>query len=85
MRGLDALATLLRATSQKLCVLVERLGPAADTPVETHLSEGFDLDVDDSLPWGRTLDLHTRVHLPMHLTQLRVLRDGAARAPVAGS
>lgn len=83
--GLDGLATLLRATSQKLCVLVERLGPEADTPVETHLSEGFDLDVDDSLPWGRTLDLHIRVHLPMHLTQLRVLRDGAARAPGAGS
>ncbi|SCG40545.1 hypothetical protein [Micromonospora inositola] len=83
--GLDGVGSLLRATSQKLCVLVERLGPAADTPVETHLREGFDLIVDQHLPWGRTLDLHTRVHLPMHLAQLRVLRDGPARAPVAGS
>ncbi|MEU4479386.1 hypothetical protein AB0F68_15180 [Micromonospora sp. NPDC023966] len=72
--GLDGLATLLRATSQKLCTLAERLGPAAETPVDTVLREGFDLDVDESLPWGRALDLHTRVHLPMHLAQLRALR-----------
>ncbi|MGK5443462.1 hypothetical protein ACSNN7_16820 [Micromonospora sp. URMC 105] len=72
--GLDGLATLLRATSQKLCALVDRLGPAADTPVDTHLREGFDLRVDDSLPWFRVLDLHTRVHLPKHLAQLRMLR-----------
>lgn len=83
--GLDGLATLLRATSQKVCTLADRLGPAADTPVDTVLREGADLNVDQSLPWGRTLDLHTRVHLPMHLTQLRVLRNGASRAPVAGS
>ncbi|MFJ6195364.1 hypothetical protein [Micromonospora sp. NPDC092111] len=73
--GLPGLATLLRATSQRLCALVDRLGPAADTPVETHLREGFDLVVDESLPWSRTLDLHTRVHLPKHLAQLRTLRD----------
>ncbi|MEH1053608.1 hypothetical protein V6U89_00105 [Micromonospora sp. CPCC 206171] len=72
--GLDGLATLLRATSQKLCALVDRLGPAADTAVDTHLREGFDLVVDDTLPWSRTLDLHARVHLPKHLAQLRVLR-----------
>ncbi|MCI4064449.1 hypothetical protein MRQ36_18330 [Micromonospora sp. R77] len=72
--GLDGLAALLRATSQKLCALTERLGAAAETPVDTVLREGFDLDVDDSLPWGRVLDLHTRVHLPMHLAQLRALR-----------
>ncbi|NES30743.1 hypothetical protein GCE86_30775 [Micromonospora terminaliae] len=72
--GLDGLAVLLRATSQKLCALADRLGPAAETPVDTVLREGFDLDVDESLPWGRALDLHTRVHLPMHLAQLRALR-----------
>ncbi|MEU5941900.1 hypothetical protein ABZ807_22555 [Micromonospora sp. NPDC047548] len=72
--GLDGLATLLRATSQKLCTLVDRLGPTADTPVDTHLREGFDLLVDEPLPWSRTLDLHTRVHLPKHLAQLRMLR-----------
>ncbi|MEV4465036.1 hypothetical protein AB0J51_15585 [Micromonospora echinofusca] len=74
--GLDGLATLLRATSQKLCALTDRLGPAAQTPVETHLREGFDLVVDEPLPWARTLDLHTRVHLPKHLAQLRMLRAG---------
>lgn len=74
--GLAGLATLLRATSQKLCALTERLGAAAQTPVETHLREGFDLVVDESLPWGRTLDLHARVHLPKHLAQLRMLRAG---------
>ncbi|MEU4772421.1 hypothetical protein [Micromonospora sp. NPDC023644] len=74
--GLAGLATLLRATSQKLCALTERLGPAAQTPVETHLREGFDLVVDEPLPWGRTLDLHARVHLPKHLAQLRMLRAG---------
>lgn len=72
--GLDGLSALLRATSQKLCALAERLGPAAETPVDTVLREGFDLDVDESLPWGRALDLHLRVHLPMHLAQLRALR-----------
>ena len=72
--GLDGLAILLRATSQKLCALADRLGPAAQTPVETHLREGFDLVVDVPLPWGRTLDLHARVHLPKHLAQLRLLR-----------
>lgn len=72
--GLPGLATLLRATSQKLCALVDRLGPAADTPVDTRLREGFDLRVDDTLPWSRVLDLHTRVHLPKHLAQLRTLR-----------
>ncbi|MET7749673.1 hypothetical protein [Micromonospora sp. NPDC005367] len=74
--GLNGLATLLRATSGKLCALTDRLGPAAQTPVETHLREGFDLRVDDVLPWGRTLDLHTTVHLPKHLAQLRMLRSG---------
>ncbi|SCG45275.1 hypothetical protein GA0074704_1713 [Micromonospora siamensis] len=72
--GLDGLATLLRATSQKLCALTDRLGEAAETPVDTVLREGFDLDVDESLPWGRVLDLHARVHLPMHLAQLHSLR-----------
>ncbi|MFC4020396.1 hypothetical protein ACFOW4_20970 [Micromonospora sp. GCM10011542] len=72
--GLSGLAGLLRGTSERLCALVDRLGPAALTPVETHLREGFDLRVDESLPWSRTLDLHVRVHLPKHLAQLRMLR-----------
>jgi hypothetical protein len=74
--GLDGLATLLRATSLKLCALTERLGPKAGTPVETHIREGFELTIDESLPWGRTLDIHGRVHLPAHTEQLRALRSG---------
>ncbi|MEV4200263.1 hypothetical protein [Micromonospora globbae] len=72
--GLDGLAALLRGTSQKLCTLTDRLGLAAETPVDTHLREGYDLNVDEPLPWGRTLDLHATVHLPKHLAQLRLLR-----------
>ncbi|MBO4209255.1 hypothetical protein [Micromonospora echinofusca] len=74
--GLDGLAALLRATSQKLCALTERLGPRAGVLVDTHLREGVGLTVDEPLPWGRTLDLHGRVHLPRHLAQLRKLRTG---------
>lgn len=72
--GLAELTAWLRATSGRLCELVDRLGPAADTPVDTHLHEDVDLRVSESLPWRRTLDLHARVHLPKHLTQLRALR-----------
>ncbi|PZF87689.1 DinB family protein [Micromonospora endophytica] len=72
--GLAGLADRLRASSDRLITLVARLGAAADTPVETHLREGFDLVVDGPLPWGRTIDLHTRVHLPRHLAELRSLR-----------
>ncbi|MEH1165528.1 hypothetical protein V6V47_09085 [Micromonospora sp. CPCC 205539] len=72
--GLRGLTELLHGTSEKLCRLVDRLGLAAQTPVETHLREGFDLVVDEPLPWSRTLDLHTRVHLPKHQAQLHALR-----------
>ena len=72
--GLDGLADRLRRTSGRLVELVARLGLAADTPVETHLREGFELVIDEPLPWGRTIDLHTRVHLPRHLAELRALR-----------
>ncbi|MEU7608819.1 hypothetical protein [Micromonospora sp. NPDC049204] len=73
--GLRGLTALLHGTSDRLCGLVDRLGLAAETPVETHLREGFDLIVDESLPWSRTLDLHTRVHLPKHQAQLHLLRS----------
>jgi len=75
--GLPGLATLLRATSQKLCALTERLGPQAETLVDTHIREGFDLVIDEPLPSGRTLDIHGRIHLPAHLEQLRALRPGS--------
>ncbi|WP_434743001.1 hypothetical protein [Micromonospora sp. SH-82] len=80
--GLSGLTELFRSTSGKLCDLVERLGPAEQTPVETHLREGFALVVDEVLPWERTLDLHQRVHLPAHLEQLRALRAAPVRRPV---
>ncbi|MGW0506989.1 hypothetical protein [Micromonospora sp. NPDC003241] len=72
--GLAGLADRLRRSSDRLVALVARLGAGADTPVETHLREGFDLVVDEPLPWGRVIDLHTRVHLPRHLTELQALR-----------
>ncbi|KIR65336.1 hypothetical protein [Micromonospora haikouensis] len=72
--ALGGLADRLRETSRRLCALVDRLGPAAQTPVETRLHEDVDLRVDETLPWARTLDLHARVHLPKHLAQLRALR-----------
>ncbi|MDG4808057.1 hypothetical protein O7634_14980 [Micromonospora sp. WMMD1120] len=72
--GLRGLTALLHGTSDRLCGLVDQLGLAAETPVETHLREGFDLVVDEPLPWARTLDLHTRIHLPKHQAQLNQLR-----------
>ncbi|MFC8848665.1 MULTISPECIES: hypothetical protein [unclassified Micromonospora] len=74
LAALGGLAARLRATSWRFCALVDRLGPAAQTPVETRLHEDVDLRVDETLPWARTLDLHARVHLPKHLAQLRALR-----------
>ena len=71
---LAGLAARLRTTGERLCALTERVVTRADTPVDTHLREGLDLDVDESLPWGRTIDIHGRVHLPMHTEQLRALR-----------
>ncbi|MFD6683263.1 MULTISPECIES: hypothetical protein [Micromonospora] len=72
--GLRGLTALLHGTSERLCALVDQLGLEAETPVETRLREGIDLTVDEPLPWSRTLDLHTRVHLPKHQAQLRLLR-----------
>ncbi|MEV0325461.1 hypothetical protein AB0H63_03295 [Micromonospora echinospora] len=72
--GMAGLITLFGETSRRLCALADQLGPAARTLVETHLREGFELRVDEALPWGRTLDLHGRVHLPLHLAELRALR-----------
>ena len=65
---------VFRVTSDRLCNLAGLLGAATGTPVHTHLQEGPELTVDELLPWGRVLDLHARVHLPMHLAQLRALR-----------
>lgn len=79
--GLDGLATLVRATSQRLCTLVERLdAEAADIPVDTHIRDGEQIVIDESMPWGRALDIHERVHLPVHTDQLRALRP-AGTAP----
>ncbi|MFC6017942.1 hypothetical protein ACFP2T_17205 [Plantactinospora solaniradicis] len=72
--GLPELAARLRGTSERLCALVDRLGPEAETPVDSHLREGFELHIEESLPWGRMLDIHGRLHLPTHLEQLRAMR-----------
>ncbi|MFK3980942.1 hypothetical protein ACI2K4_11255 [Micromonospora sp. NPDC050397] len=72
--GLDGLATRLRATSDQLCAMVERVTDGVDTLVQTRMREGARLDIDEALPWGRTLDIHRRVHLPAHTDDLRALR-----------
>ncbi|WP_422771230.1 hypothetical protein ACN28C_32115 [Plantactinospora sp. WMMC1484] len=78
--GLAELADRLRDTSERLCGLVDRPGTEAETPVDSHLREGFELYVGESLPWGRMLDIHRRIHLPAHLE--RGARH-AFRSPVA--
>lgn len=74
--GLDGLAARLRTTSEQLCALTERVTDGVDTLVQTRLREGVRLDIDEALPWGRTLDIHGRVHLPAHTDDLRALRVG---------
>lgn len=72
--GLPGLTRLLRTTSRQLCDLTERLGDKSSGVVDTHLHDGFALRIDEQLPWGRTLDIHGRLHLPTHTAQLRALR-----------
>lgn len=72
--GLPGLTRLLRGTSRRLCDLTEQLGGRSSTLVDTHLHDGFELRIDEQLPWGRTLDIHGRLHLPVHTAQLRALR-----------
>ncbi|MEO3816351.1 hypothetical protein [Plantactinospora sp. B24E8] len=75
--GLPGLAAWLHTTSGRLCGLMERLGAAAETPVDCRLRESVELVIEESLPWGRMLDIHGRIHLPMHLDQLRAMRTAA--------
>ncbi|WP_167947593.1 hypothetical protein [Micromonospora profundi] len=72
--GMRGLAALLHDTSERLCALIDQLGLNAETPVATCLREGPDLDIDEPLPWSRTLNLHAKVHLPKHQAQLHALR-----------
>lgn len=72
--GLPGLTRLLRTTSRRLCDLTEHLGEKSAALVDTHIRDGFELRIDEQLPWGRTLDIHGRVHLPAHTDQLRALR-----------
>jgi hypothetical protein len=72
--GLPGLTRLVRRTSQRLCDLTEQLGDKSGALVDTHIRDGFYLVVDEQLPWGRTLDIHGRLHLPIHTAQLQALR-----------
>lgn len=79
--GVAGLVARLRGSSGRLCELVERLGPRSSTPVDTNIRDGDEIVVNEPLPWGRTVDIHGRVHLPRHTDQLRALRTtGAAPA-----
>jgi hypothetical protein len=80
---LAGLATRLRATSERLCQLAERLHEEAATPVHTHIRDGAEVRVDQPVPWGRILELQARVHLAAHAEQLRALRRPPA-APGTG-
>lgn len=75
--GLDGLTARLRATGDQVCGLTERVTDGVDTLVQTRIREGARLDIDEALPWGRTLDIHRRVHLPAHTDDLRALRGAA--------
>ena len=71
--GLPGLVRLLRDTSSRLCDLTGRLDDLSSAPVDTHIRHGLDIRIDEQLPWGRTLDIHGRLHLPAHTEQLRAL------------
>ncbi|HEY0698991.1 MAG TPA: maleylpyruvate isomerase N-terminal domain-containing protein [Micromonospora sp.] len=72
---LAGLAERLRRSSAALCHRVEQITPtAADTPVSTHIRDGDQIRVDQSLPWARVIDSQQRLHLPAHTEQLRALR-----------
>ena len=77
--GLAGLAARVRGSSRRLCDLVDRLGVHGATPVDTNIRDGDEIVVSEPLPWGRTLDIHGRVHLPRHTEQLRALRPTGSR------
>lgn len=72
--GLPGLIAALRESGPRVCAYVDRLGIRGETLVHTLMRDGFALRVDEPLPWERVLDLHGRVHLPLHIEQLRALR-----------
>lgn len=71
---LAALIRWARGTSSRLCELAEQLGERDHTWVHTHIRDADEIIVDQALPWARTLDIHAKVHLPLHIDQLRALR-----------
>lgn len=80
-RDMAGLTARVRSSSDRLCQLVERLGAKSSTSVDTNIRDGDDIVINEPLPWGRTLDIHGRLHLPWHSGQLRALRPtGAAPA-----
>jgi hypothetical protein len=71
---LTALIGRARATSVRLCELAELLGQGDHVWVHTQVQDSDELIIDQPLPWARTLDIHAKVHLPLHTDQLRSLR-----------
>jgi hypothetical protein len=80
--GVAGLVARVRRSSGRLCGLVERLGVGSETSVDTNIRDGDEIVINEPLPWGRTLDIHGRLHLPWHTEQLRALRP-AGGAPYA--
>jgi hypothetical protein len=79
--GMAGLVARVRGSSHRLCDLVGRLGPHSATSVDTNIRDGDEIVVNEPLPWGRTLDIHGRVHLPRHTNQLRALRPTGGAPP----
>jgi hypothetical protein len=75
---IPGLAVRVRSSSGRLCELVDRLGAKSSTSVDTTIRDGNEIVISEPLPWGRTIDIHGRVHLPWHVEQLRALRRSAS-------
>jgi hypothetical protein len=72
--GMAGLVARVRDSSDRLADLIDRLGARSSTSVDTNIRDGDEIVINEPLPWGRTIDIHGRVHLPWHTEQLRVLR-----------
>ncbi|HEX7745976.1 MAG TPA: hypothetical protein VF462_12015 [Micromonosporaceae bacterium] len=76
--GMAELVARVRDSSARVCDVVGRLGGRSATAVDTNIRDGDEIVVNEPLPWGRTIDIHGRVHLPRHTAQLRALRPAGA-------
>jgi hypothetical protein len=73
--GLAALVDRLQTSSSNLVDVAAQLdGERAGVLIPVHIADAGEVMVDQPMPVGRLLDIHTEVHLPSHLSQLESLR-----------